>query len=121
MMEQTSRKRRAHVETKKKDSTSVPLGQRRRYIVLSFRSSAIQIFFINMEGSDACIYIIKDDAEDDGDDMDMAMKQRYMYKTRGRTGAGSGDAMRRLVVGMACRVEPSKSKSDKSFFNAGFA
>ena len=43
-----SRNSRAHVDTKKKESTSAPEGHRRRYTVLSFRSSTIHIFFINI-------------------------------------------------------------------------
>lgn len=47
-IEQMSRNSRAHVERKKKDSTSEAPGQRRRYTVLSLRSSTIHIFFINI-------------------------------------------------------------------------
>jgi hypothetical protein len=42
---------RAQAETKKKERTSPPVGQRRRYTVLSLRSSTIHIFFMSMGAS----------------------------------------------------------------------
>jgi hypothetical protein len=50
-MVQMMRKSRAHAETKKKERTSPPVGQRRRYTVLSFRSSTIHIFFMSIGAS----------------------------------------------------------------------